>query len=128
MKSVDIVHDAKNALPVPTAWRETLGLIAQAFNLLAPLTALAEIKNVTFGDRIIEISLGQIEDYPALRVFIGPKTWSSSIYIWEEGYWSLLIDLHVDNNLDEVSDLVFPVKVTLVEDEFHFDLNFIHVP
>ena len=51
-----------------------------------------------------------------------------SIYLWQEGYWDVLVDLHIDDERDEVSDFVLPVKVTLVGNEFHFETNFIHVP
>ena len=128
MEIIEIAFDTENELPIPTAWRNTIELIVEAFNFRAPSDKLAKIQNVSFGDRVIEISLGQIEDYPASRVLIGPRTWDRSIYIREEGYWSLLVDLHVDDELDSVSDLILPVKVTRLGNEYHYELNFIHVP
>ena len=128
MTFIDVTCDADNELPVPSAWRKQLELIAQAFNTSDPSTALSEIENVSFRDRIVNISLGQIEDYPASRVFVGPKTWLHSIYLWQESYWNVLVDLHIDDEHNEVSDLVLPVKVTSVGNEFHFEPNFIHVP
>ena len=128
MTFIDVICDADNELPVPSAWRKQLELIAQAFNAPDPSTALSEIENVSYRDGIVKISLGQIEDYPASRVFVGAKTWMRSIYLWQEGYWDVLVDLHIDDERDEVSDLVLPVKVTQVGNEFHFETNFIHVP
>ena len=133
MTFIDVICDADNELPVPSAWRKQLELIAQAFNAPDPSTALSEIENVSYRDGIVKINLGQIEDYPASRVFVGAKTWMRSIYLWQEGCWDVLVDLHIvdlhiDDERDEVSDLVLPVKVTLVGNEFHFETNFIHVP
>ena len=128
MDFLAIEHDVENERPVPSEWRETLRQIATAFNSPSPSSVLQSIENVSFEESIIKISLDQIKDYPASKVFVGPKTWDRSIYIWEEAYWSLLVDLHVDNDDDDVSDLVLPVRVSVKKDAFHFQPNFIHVP
>lgn len=128
METTEVQRDAENELPVPFAWRKTLELIASAFSAPSPLKALSEIKNVSFDSGIIEISRGQIEDYPASHAYVGPMTWNRSIYLWQGGYWSVLVDLHIDDDRTEVSDLVLPVKVSLVYGELHFEPNFVHVP
>ena len=128
MEFVAVEYDAENERPVPSEWHDTLAEIAMAFNSESPALALQIIKNVSFEDEIIKISLGQIEDYPASKVYVGPKTWESSICIWEEGYWSLLVDLHIDDKDDQVSDLVMPVRVFIKNKAFEFQPNFIHVP
>lgn len=128
MEFIAVEYDTENELPVPFDWRETIERIATAINSKSPLSSLQAIENVSFEDAIIKISLDQIADYPASQIYVGPKTWERSIYIWEEGYWSLLVDLHIDDDLDEVSDLVLPVKVVLEEGVFHFQPNFVHVP
>ena len=128
MGLINVTCDAENELPVPSDWRITLENIAQAFNSPSPSIALGDMENVIVGDRVVDISLGQIGDYPAERVFVGPKTWKHSVYWWQEGYWDVLVDLHIDDDLEEVSDLVLPVKVTLIDGSTFFAPNFIHVP
>ena len=128
MENLKLSYNAEFELPVPLEWRETLGFIVKAFNAPNPSKELAGIEGVKLREDIIQISLGQIEDYPAALVCVGPKTWERSIYLWQEGYWDVLVDLHVDDELDEVSDLVLPVKVTLNEGSTFFEPKFIHVP
>lgn len=128
MSFVGISYDANYEAPVPSEWRKTIETIVQVLNLPEPSKAIAEIKNVFAGDNVIAISLGQIEDDPASRVWIGPKTWESSICVWQEGYWELIIDLHIDDELEEVSDLILPIKIKCAGSETHFEANFIHAP
>ena len=121
-------YDLENVFPVPLMWRQVLGDIALAFNAPNPSVTLRIIERVRFREGIIDISLEQIKDYPASRVSVGPKTWESSIYLWQEGYWDVLVDLHIDDEIDCVSDLILPVRVTNVDGYMWFDPNFIHVP
>jgi len=127
MTNIPISYDSENERPVPSIFHDTFDAVVKAFQHKNANDKLAQMQNVFFDDNAIRISMSQVKDYPASEVSIGGETWKSSFCYWEETYWSILIDLHVDQEL-VVSDLVMSAKVYPEGEWYRYEIGLIYVP
>lgn len=113
-------------LPVPSAWRLPLKEIADALVLRTTIPHIDGFVISPIDIDQLEICRANVRDYADP---IGPLTvesWKTSISVWDEGYWSVLVDLTTTSG--EVSDLVFHAKVTEHEDQYLIEPGLIYVP
>ena len=94
MTFIDVICDADNELPVPSASRKQLELIAQAFNAPDPSTALSEIENVSYRDGIVKSVLVRLKTI-RLHVFLLARKHGCALYIFGRKvvgmFWSTYI-------------------------------------
>lgn len=113
-------------LPIPTAWRSDLKRIIDAItdDDFPDRTLIPVISD--YDADILEINSSNIADYPD---GIGPLEkvcWETSVYIWAEQHWDILIDL--TDNTGKNSDLVFHAKVREQNGIYKFEPGLIYVP
>ena len=113
-------------LPVPNAWRPALKALADCLVLKSPIQSVAEFIIDDIDEESLLISYGNIDDYPDTLGPLAAASWESSICVWSEGYWQLLVDLTTETG--DVSDLVFHAKVTERGSAYSIEPGLIYVP
>ena len=123
---VPIVEDPTRELPVPTAWRPVLKDMADA--LAAGNFALLGVNERVVGvppARATSIR-ENVGDYGATLANLPEETWASSVCIWYEAHWSVLVDLWTEE--EGRSDLVLQVRVTKAGAGHLFEVHLVYVP
>lgn len=113
-------------LPVPSAWRTALKALVDAVVLQTKLREIEGFVIMSIEDDLLQICRSNIEDYPDTLGPLSEETWKSSICVWNEGFWAVLVDLTTNDG--EVSDLVFHAKVTERGEEYLIEPGLIYVP
>lgn len=126
MPDIKVEKNMEDELPIPTLWKESLAKIANAFverNFPNPKIShdLGE-----WDENILSINYGNIDDYPDKLGPLHTTTWETSIYQWEETYWSIMLDLSDVNG--QTTDLVLHLRVKEYEGGFKFEPGLIYVP
>lgn len=123
---IEVEKNMEDELPIPTLWRESLTKIANAFVMRNfPNSQI----NPDLGDwrkNILPINYGNIDDYPDELGPLKSTTWETSIYLWEETHWVVLLDLSDING--KTTDLVLHLEVKEQGDGFKFEPGLIYVP
>ena len=120
------VKDETTERPIPTAWRQPLRKIVDAF-VVGDFGLDKRIDGVepVSADTASDIR-SYVKDYGATLVALPEETWSSSVCIWYGDYWNALVDLWT---LEEGrSDLVLHVRVTEVGPAFKIEIYLVYVP
>ncbi len=113
-------------LPVPSAWRFALKTIADA---LVGETVIPKIDGFLISSPEkdqLQICRDNIEAYPDEIGSLNVESWNSSIHIWNNGYWSVLVDLTAHSG--ETTDLVFHAKVSEQGEQYLIEPGLIYVP
>lgn len=126
MSHILVTKTEGQELPVPNAWRPALKLLADAVVFHSPLTTVDGFIFERIDEESVLINQSNINDYPESLGPLTAASWTSSIYIWDEGYWRVLVDLTTDAG--EVSDLVLHAKITERESAYAIEPGLIYVP
>ena len=120
------VRDEDTERPIPTAWRQPLREIVNAF-VMGEFGLEKGVKSVSpvSVDTAFYI-LSNIKDYGATLVALPEATWSSSTCIWCGCYWDALVDLWTQE--EGRSDLVLHVRVAEADMEFEIEVYLVYVP
>ena len=110
-------------LPIPTAWREKISEIVQLVPFKGKSINLPYLSPISSDDatrifRTISSYGGPIDSVSFL-------TWETSIYLWMDGYWDVLVDLSSGGSR---IDLVLFLKVTESDGDYKFHVESVHVP
>jgi len=120
------VRDEDTERPIPTAWRQPLREIVDAF-VIGEFGLGKGVKGVSpvSADTASHIR-SYIKDYGATLVALPEATWSSSTCICYGDYWDGLVDLWTQE--EGRSDLVLHVRVTEADMEFKIEVYLVYVP
>ncbi len=126
MKEVPVVKDEENEGPIPTVWRPLFVDIVNAFVkkdylLSAGLNSVSPVSKET-ANQIKEY----IEDYGEELIQLPEETWESSVYIWMEPHWDVLIDLWTAG--EGRSDLVLRAEVSENDTGYKVHISMVYVP
>lgn len=126
MPSFSVEKDPEHELPVPTEWRGVFTAIVERFRqgdyaLTDPPPHVAPIAN----DDAAWIA-ESIKAYGATLSSLPEKSWDTSIYSWQDGYWIVLVDLFTIE--EELSDLVLHARVTDRGAAYFIEVISVHVP
>lgn len=123
MKTIHVEKNPDVEQAVPTEWRATLKTIADAFvegrKPMGP--GIGDVDTQT-----LEISQKSITDYPDSFGELSAESWKTSVYLWMDGYWQVLVDL--SNSDGETSDLVLHVQVFPEGGGYLFQPGLVYVP
>ena len=112
--------------PIPTAWRETLSAIVEAFatgdyGLEKGVANVAPV-SAEIASRIHKY----LQDYGATLIALPDATWGSSVCIWYGDHWDALVDLWTQE--EGQSDLVLHVRVSEASSSFLIQIHLVYVP
>jgi len=120
------VEYTERELPIPSIWRPTFQEIVRAFSegdyLLA--RGVDGVRPVSRG--LAEFFADNVEAYGATLTPLPDEAWQSSIYLRDEGFWEVLVDLFTVE--EGRSDLVLLTRVFERGDAYEFEPWSIHVP
>ncbi|GAB5404428.1 MAG: hypothetical protein Aurels2KO_26590 [Aureliella sp.] len=124
--NVPVKKSTDEELAVPSAWRPVFAqivnsFVAQDFQLKRGINGVDEISEET-ATQIRDY----INDYGEELIELPEETWLSSIYIWMDPHWDVLVDLWTQG--EGRSDLVLHVQVTEEGDNFRFSVYMVNVP
>lgn len=125
-KNIPVTKDDENELPIPDTWRLVLKEIADCLVKQDFQFTIAPINVLRVGNETASINQNNVDGYPDTLGALSCKTWKTSIYIWDGGYWRVLLDLSTEQG--ETSDLVLHIKVREKVDGFEFEPGLIYVP
>ena len=124
--TVPVLKDEDNQTPVPTVWRNTFRLIAEAlkegdFKLNL---RVSDARSISAKDAAIITA--NIRDYGDQLIDLPDDTWSTSVCQWMLDYWEVYIDLFTAN--ESASDLVLAVRVYEDGTSYIYEVQSVHVP
>ncbi|WP_217495011.1 hypothetical protein [Marinomonas sp. FW-1] len=124
--TVPVLKDEDNQTPVPTVWRNTFRLIAEAlkegdFKLNL---RVSDARSISAKDAAIITA--NIRDYGDQLIDLPDDTWSTSVCQWMLDYWEVYIDLFTAN--EGASDLVLAVRVYEDGTSYIYEVQSVHVP
>lgn len=120
---VCIEKNEDKELPVPTAWRGSISKIVDSIPFGRAMVDLPYLADVfPEGAKYFYKS---ISDYGKIIDPVSPLTWVTSIYLWMDGYWDVLVDLFSEGKR---IDLVLFLRVTESDGGYKFYVESIHVP
>lgn len=126
MKKVAVEKNEEEELPIPHVWRPAFKAIVSAF-VKQDYSLTSEIENVnTVSKETAEQIKEYIEDYGEELIELPNETWDSSVYIYYESYWNVLIDLFTKE--EGLSDLVLNAEVREHNNEYVIDIKLVYVP
>lgn len=123
---IPVVKDENNELPVPSCWRNTFFEIVEAFKAgdYALERKVEGVLQISSEDAdAIEHSICEYGDQV---ISLPDETWQSSVSLWMNGYWQVLVDLYTSNG--GRSDLVLGVRVHEKDSAYVFEVRYVHVP
>lgn len=120
---VGIEKNEDKELPVPTVWRDSISKIVDSIPFGKTMENLPYLAHVSPEDA--KYFSKNISDYGKIIDPVSPMTWVTSIYLWMDGYWDVLVDLFSGG---ERIDLVLFLRVTESDDGYKFYVESIHVP
>jgi hypothetical protein len=120
------VKDGSIERKVPSSWRPVFEDVVRAFvkedyRLRTGIPGVEEVSAET--ETHIRNS---IRSYGATLTELPNETWESSVCMWYETYWDVLVDLWTQD--EGRSDLVLSVRVTEGGDGFSFRIHMVYVP
>lgn len=123
---IQALKDEEAQQPIPSAWRQTLREIVEAFKDgdFQLEKGIAGVRQLTADDagRIAR----NIESYGAHLASLPDGAWQTSVCQWMRGYWDVLIDLYTVE--EGASDLALSVRVYEAAAGFDFQVESVHVP
>ena len=126
MTIIPVSKNSTNELPIPSVWRTGLKRLADASVLAETIEADKHFSVVPADLQTKEINAANIMAYPDALGPLAEKSWDTSVYLWQDDHWEVLVDLSgVDG---ETTDLVFHAIVREVDDRFKVEPGLIYVP
>lgn len=121
-----ILKDGENELPIPVEWRpklkEIVSVLASGNPHAHPLPEHVEFSpHMSLSD-----VLRNIAEYGEQLIELPDDSWETSIVLWMEGYWEVLVDLFTKDK--GRSDLVLHAMIFENDDAYRFLIDSIHVP
>ena len=126
MGTVILPTKAEGERPVPTAWRPVLREIAETVRQ-GDATRASRIPSVgeVYADTADNIN-SNVESYGEVLIPLPEESWTTSIAVWQEGFWEVLVDLWAEPKTP--TDLVLHVQVVEEGDGYHFKVGLVYVP
>lgn len=123
---IPAVKDAENQGPVPSAWRSILTEIIASFvrkdyRLSTGIPGVAPVSAAT-----AEQIQHYIEAYGATLIDLPASTWNTSVCIWIDNHWDVLIDLSTQE--EDSSDLVLQAHILETNDSYVIHVYMVYVP
>lgn len=120
-----VTKDEDKELPIPVKWRHTLYKVVECLvkndhHSISKIPLVSKLPETTS----IQIN-SYIEDYGEELISLPEDAWDSSAYIWQRGYWDVLVDLWTRN--EGHSDLVLSVRVYEEQENYRFEVQMVCV-
>ncbi|EPQ9986684.1 DUF7668 domain-containing protein [Vibrio vulnificus] len=112
--------------PIPTVWRQTFCQIVSSFVDHDYLLNRSLEGLVPVAQDIAEQIETYVKDYDENLVALPEQTWNSSVCMWMETHWDVLIDLWTET--EGLSDLVLQAKVFESKDGYKYQIEMVYVP
>jgi len=121
-----ILKDEGSQIPIPELWRSTFKTIIEAlkeddFRLGQGIVGVRPISKENSA-----IIANNIVVYGCRLASLPEETWDSSVCLWMDGYWDVLVDLYTEE--EGASDLVLAARVYEEGASFAFELQSVYVP
>ena len=121
-----VLKNDDNEMPIPEIWRDTFEKIVEAlrdggFRLGGEVVGVRPVSQIDL-DAIAK----NIANYGCCLVSLSKETWDTSVCLWVDGYWDVLVDLYTKE--EGASDLVLAVRVYEEGSLFSFDIQSVYVP
>ena len=126
ISNIKVLKNEDREIPVPELWRDTFKNIIDAFidNDFKLEIKIEGVSPITVDNA--KLISNNIEEYNCQLVSLPESTWNSSICLWMNGYWQVLVDLYTKE--EGRSDLAMTVYVYEESSSFSFDIQSVHVP
>ncbi|TMP48422.1 MULTISPECIES: hypothetical protein [unclassified Pseudoalteromonas] len=120
-----VVKDEQKELPIPVEWRQTLYAVAGCL-VKNDYQSISKIPLVSKLPETTSIQINSyIKDYGEELISLPEDVWDSSVYIWQRGYWDVLVDLWTRN--EGHSDLVLSVRVYQEQESYRCEVQMVCV-
>jgi hypothetical protein len=113
-------------LPVPSAWRNTICRIVEALKEgdFDPARSIPGVLPMSESDA--EFIAESIAGYSEELTSLPEEAWATSVYVWYEGFWEVMVDLYTVG--EGRSDMVLKLHVREDGDAYAFDVLSVFVP
>lgn len=120
------IKDAEHEGPVALVWRPVLREIVEAIRRGNPALASALPAVAPVAPETAEQIRDYVTDYGELLVALPEATWDSSVALWMEDFWEVLVDLWTEG--EGRSDLTLHVRVFEHGTGYCFEVGPVYVP
>lgn len=123
---IQVLKDEESQQPIPSAWRQTLCQIVEAFKIgdFQLAGGIAGVRQLPSSDA--ERIARNIEGYGVHLMSLPEEAWETSACQWMCGYWDALIDLYTVE--EGASDLALSIRVCEAAQGYDFQVESVHVP
>ncbi|MFC4994791.1 DUF7668 domain-containing protein [Rubritalea tangerina] len=123
---IPVTKDEDNEQPIPTIWRPLIHsivdrLVDHDYGISGGLSGVLPVTKET-SDQI----KNYIDDYGEVLSRLPERTWDSSVCIWMETHWDILVDLWTEG--EGRSDLVLGAKVFETNSQYSIEVDMVYVP
>tara|TARA_B100000700_G_scaffold191259_1_gene210688 strand:- start:4 stop:372 length:369 start_codon:yes stop_codon:yes gene_type:complete len=120
-----VTKDEQKELPIPVEWRQTLHAVVECL-VKNDHHSIGKIQLVSKLSEATSIQINSyIENYDEELISLPEDAWDSSVYVWQRGYWEVLVDLWTRN--EGHSDLVLSVRVYEEQESYRFEVQMVCV-
>lgn len=91
-EQIVVKMDCDNELPIPNEWRKTIQQIVEEIKN-KNYTNLSNLPDVFVSEKDFEDMRSYLDEYGEELTSLPEETWNSSVYLWLESHWELMIDL-----------------------------------
>ena len=112
--------------PIPSAWRQAFREVVSSFVVHDYLISRNILGLIPVSQDTAEQIETYIQDYGEKLVELPEQTWDSSVCMWMESYWDVLVDLWTEN--EGLSDLVLKARVFESQEGHEYQIEMVYVP
>ena len=125
MADIPVTKNSEYERPVPHSWRPALKSLADYIVCDIPSESHPGVSLEAIDNDSLSISRANMEAYPAQFGPLSCASWDSSVYIWMQDHWDILIDLTTRDG--KVSDLVLHASAREAGDELSMRVGLVYV-
>ena len=126
MQEVPVAKEAEGEGPVPSVWRATFSAIVCALSERDYSLARGIPGVLPVADGTARQVQAYIADYGETLVALPDWTWDTSVCVWVDPHWDVLVDLYTEAG--GPSDMVLHSTVREAANGFTYEVYLVYVP
>ena len=126
MADIPVTKNSERELAVPTDWRRGFYSIVEYLCFETALPPDKHIRVLHPPESWRVETLEYVADYGETLSTLPEETWNTSVVIWMESYWEVLVDLYTEES--GLSDMVLHARVYPENSGYRIDPGLVCVP
>jgi hypothetical protein len=124
-EQIIVKMDCDNELPIPNEWRKIIQKIVEEIKN-KNYTNLSNLPDVFVSEKDFDGMCSYLDEYGEELISLPEETWNTSVYLWFESHWELMIDLWTVS--EGLSDMIIKIEILKIGANYSFKNLMIYVP